>query len=150
MKAPQGHAYPIPYKTIIGRNEKGFTLIEVIIAIAILSVGLLALASMQVAAIKGNAHANRLTEATTLAQDKVEELISLQYTVSSTDTRLTAGEDEEVNPPEGYDISWQIIDGPNTNPKVVQDTKLIIVTIHRDDDLLKKDIVFTCVKPKRK
>ena len=43
-------------------REAGFTLLEVIVAISILSVGLLAVASMQTAAIKGNDGAYRITE----------------------------------------------------------------------------------------
>ena len=58
-------------------NEKGFTLIEVLIAISILSFGLLAIASMQVSSINGNAAANDITEGTTWASDRVETLIRL-------------------------------------------------------------------------
>jgi len=57
-------------------RESGFTLLELIIAISILTVGLLAVASMQMAAITGNAKAFALTEATTLAQDSLEELMA--------------------------------------------------------------------------
>jgi len=39
---------------IKGYNEKGFTLLEVIVAISVLTIGLLGVASMQVSAIKGN------------------------------------------------------------------------------------------------
>lgn len=61
------------------RGNRGFTLLEVLIALAILSVGLLALAQMQIAAINGNLSASKMTIATTLAQDKIEELKGLDY-----------------------------------------------------------------------
>lgn len=58
-----------------GRNERGSTLLEVIIAVSILTVGILAVASMQLSAIIGNESAIELTEALTVAQDKLEDLI---------------------------------------------------------------------------
>ena len=59
--------------------NEGFTLIEIMVALCILSFGILAVASMQTSAIRGNSSARDLTEATVLAHDKVEELITLQY-----------------------------------------------------------------------
>lgn len=56
------------------RVENGFTLIEVMVSIVILAIGLLGLAPMMAISITGNAFANEATEATVLAQDKIEEL----------------------------------------------------------------------------
>ena len=61
-------------------NNNGFTLIEVLIAIVILSVGLLGMASLTVGIIKGNQFSNQLTTATTLAQDKMEDLRRIKET----------------------------------------------------------------------
>ena len=55
-------------------SQQGFTLVEVLVAILLLTVGLLALARMQTGAVAGNAFGNQVTEATFLAQDKLEEL----------------------------------------------------------------------------
>jgi len=54
------------------RRKEGFSLVEVLVALAILAVGLLALAVLQVTAIKGNAVANKWTIATEQAQDRLE------------------------------------------------------------------------------
>ena len=56
------------------RDDKGFTLIEVLIAITLLTVGLMAVATMQVSAIHGNKTGSDISNATFLAQDKLEEL----------------------------------------------------------------------------
>jgi prepilin-type N-terminal cleavage/methylation domain-containing protein len=67
----------------------GFTVIEVLIAIMIFSVALLALAQLQVVTIGGNSFADKMTAATVLAQDKIEELRALAYD----DTQLTDTQD---------------------------------------------------------
>ena len=79
-------------------NNKGFTLIEILIAICILGFGLLATAQMQAMAIKGNAFANKTTMGSTLAQNKMEELRGLASPVSGADTE------------EGYTRTWTVID----------------------------------------
>jgi prepilin-type N-terminal cleavage/methylation domain-containing protein len=61
-------------RSLIKRGEnKGFTLMEVLIAIVVLSVALLALAGLQIVSIRGNSFGNHMTEALTLAKDKMEE-----------------------------------------------------------------------------
>ena len=60
-------------------KEAGYTLVEVLIALTILGVGLLAVATMQVTAIKTNARASGMSQGLTLAQTKAEELMNLSY-----------------------------------------------------------------------
>jgi prepilin-type N-terminal cleavage/methylation domain-containing protein len=55
-------------------SQEGFSLVEVLVAILLLTVGLLALAKMQTQAVASNSYGNQLTQATFLAQDKLEEL----------------------------------------------------------------------------
>ncbi len=57
-------------------NEKGFSLMEVMIALLILAVGLLGVAGLMTMTIKTNAYGNHLTEASTFAQAKMEEFRS--------------------------------------------------------------------------
>lgn len=61
------------------KSEKGFTLIEILIAIVILGIAFMGLANMQIACINGNSNASQLTKAIILAQDKMEEIKSLNY-----------------------------------------------------------------------
>jgi type IV pilus assembly protein PilV len=65
--------------------EGGFSLVEVLIAITILAVGILAVAGMQSTSIRSNYASNRQASAISLVQDQMEWLISLDFT----DTRLT-------------------------------------------------------------
>lgn len=61
------------------KNRDGFTIIEVLISMIILLVALLALSSLQTTSVGSNAAGQQTTIATMLAQDKLEELISLDY-----------------------------------------------------------------------
>ena len=60
-------------------RASGFTLIEVMVAMVILSVALLALASLTVITIKTNSYGSHLTEASVFAQDKLEELRATRW-----------------------------------------------------------------------
>lgn len=57
-------------------SDKGFSLIELLVALTIFSIGLLAVAGMQLTAIQGNSKAHGLTAMTALADGLVEQLWS--------------------------------------------------------------------------
>ena len=67
---------PMPDKW---RDRRGFTLIEVMIAIFILVVALSGLIGVTVMAIKGNDFSKKMTTATTLAKDRMEQVKNLPY-----------------------------------------------------------------------
>jgi type IV pilus assembly protein PilV len=60
-------------------ENKGFTIVEVMIALAIFSIGYLAYSSLQISATKSNTKARWLTLAVTCATDKIEQLLELPY-----------------------------------------------------------------------
>ena len=68
--------------------EGGFTLIEVLMAMAIFLIGILAVLLMHIKAINTNAGARGVTENYTWAMDKVEHLLELNYA----DAQLAAGD----------------------------------------------------------
>ena len=59
--------------------DQGFTILEVVIALAIFSVGIMAVAGLQVSATNGDLRARLATEATMLAHDQAERLLTVQY-----------------------------------------------------------------------
>jgi len=61
------------------QNNRGFSLPEVLMTIVILSVGFLAMASMTTGIMRSNAFSSRVTTATALAQEKMEETLGLGY-----------------------------------------------------------------------
>lgn len=120
-------------------GEAGFTLLEVITAVSILTVGLLAVASMQTAAIRGNDTAYGVTEGATWAQNRLEALIALPY-----DDPLLANGTGKADPtppaPNGYSITYEVDDGP------VENTKLITVIAISQDRGQTKVRRLTCIK----
>ena len=118
-------------------GEKGFTLLEVIIAISILTFGLLAVASMQLTAIRGNYNASNITEATTVAQDRLELFLSQPY-----DT-LDEGALPQVIQG-GYTIDGTVtrLDAANAN-----NGQIVTVTVAWQDKGAAKQTVLTCIKP---
>lgn len=108
-------------------NEKGFTLLEVIIAVSILTFGLLAVATMQITAIRGNNFAYIRTEATTLAQDMMEELIAMPF------DDLDGYSTSETDGP--YTIIPSVANGPVSNTKRIE-----ITTEYKNDQV--SQIVF--------
>jgi len=85
------------------KSSQGFTLIEVLIALCIFSIGILAVATMQISAINGNSSARRRTEAVTLAMDRMERIISQDY------AGIVAGGPETQN---NYNITWMVMPQP--------------------------------------
>ena len=57
------------------KKQRGFTLIEVLIAMVILSIALLGIAQLQITAILGNRFSYDTSVATSLASDALEQLV---------------------------------------------------------------------------
>jgi len=112
-------------------------LLEVIVALTILAFGLLAIASMQATAVKGNSKAMGLTEAAACAQDRMEKIMSLAYTdanLNDTNGDGTAGLGLTVNSSgtvtadhslpgavSGYTVYWNVaVNYPVNNVKTLR------------------------------
>jgi len=96
------------------KRSNGFSLIEVIIALFILAVALLALAGLMVSTTKNTSFGGHMTEASTFAQDKVEELkvSSWGNVVSGADTRTGS---TGIN----YSRTWTVMNNTNSTQRWV-------------------------------
>jgi len=70
-------------------RSKGFSLIEVMIALVILAVALLGLAGLMVTTTKNNSFGGHITEAATFAQDKLEQLRATPFGMIALNTTQT-------------------------------------------------------------
>jgi prepilin-type N-terminal cleavage/methylation domain-containing protein len=77
------------------RCKRGFTLIEVLVAIVVLSVGLLGVAGLTIGIIKGNLYSKSVTSATLVGEQKIEAIQRVGYTnantLAGTDTTSMGG-----------------------------------------------------------
>ena len=153
----------------LGKGVSGFTLIEVMVAMVVLIVGILTLYTMQVSAVRGNMHANKLTEASTWNADRLEKMVSLNYNTSpflndvdfdgtgqdadkngidddggnfGLDDMTSATADGVTTSPDGrYTLFWNIaVDVPMPNLKTVR------VLVQDNTNVLSAPVVFTYIK----
>ncbi len=69
------------------RRESGFTMVEVLVALFIMTISLAALIGLTSSGMKANAYARHATEASVVAEDKLEQLRVM------TPANLTSGND---------------------------------------------------------
>jgi type IV pilus assembly protein PilV len=104
-----------PDVEIPDKEREGFTLLEVLIAIVILTVGLLGMASLTVGIINGNKFSNDTTTATTLAQDRFEDIQIMDYSGVTSETKAVL-----ASPNDAYKQEVTVTDGsPATGMKTV-------------------------------
>ncbi len=73
-------------------RKSGFTLIEVLIAMCVLTIGILSMYSMQMVAIKGNFKSMRLTKAVQQAESWVEKKLASPYNFLHDGSGLHSGD----------------------------------------------------------
>jgi len=121
--------------------SNGFSLIEVLIGIAIASIGIVGIVELQKVYMKASSHAGHRLTAMVLANDKIDQLCQIQYLLLTTPS---GGISEQlVHPTTTYTRLWVItnksyIDGvwKNTStstPSIEPDMKIISITINWTD-----------------
>ena len=110
-------------------NKRGYSLIEVFIAMVVLSIVLLGMAGLINITVTINRNSTEKTVAITLAQDKMEETIAKGYlNLSSTNQTITEAYDAMTN----YLSYRRITDIKMNNPDT--DMKLITVDVYWNND----------------
>ena len=113
-------------------SNSGFTLIEVLVAMVILSVGLLGTAALITGIINSNKLSNRISTATVLAQDKMEEIKGAGYAGIGSIDDLNPYEDED--PVTDYSKFRRVTFIKGVDTPAVSGLKSITVTVYWDSD----------------
>ena len=116
-------------------SSRGFTLIEVLIALAIFSIGILAVASMQIRSINLNASAQIQSEATTLAVEWLERLKMLPYDHTDLDELNNPHQDQFGS----YTIRWEVAETLDLPTK-----KITVTVINANPNA--KDVMLSTIK----
>lgn len=107
------------------RNNRGFTLIEILIAVAIFSIGILAVAKLQFWNVKNNTTGNITTMATMLGRAQLEDLKGVADVTTLTDGADPDNPvDADGNPGGIFTRTWTV-----TNPMGGSTTRRIDVTV---------------------
>lgn len=123
------------------RENSGFTLMEVLVAMLILSVGLLGMAALITGIINSNKLSNRISTATVLAQDKMEEVRQVGYSgMPASDTTTT----EDYNSITNYSLYKRVTFTDVANPATGM--KTITVTVYWESD--NHSVVFNTILAK--
>ena len=114
-------------------NQKGFSLIELLIALVIFAIGILATAQMQFSSMWTNTKAGIITEGAIVAQTKIEQLLTLGYDAAALtdgdadgaggldDTTAITADGNEIAANPSYTIFWNIQnDQPYTDTKTIR------------------------------
>lgn len=94
-------------------NNQGYSLVELLVGIVILTIAMTAILSMALSSIRGNAASQRMTEARFLAQGRLEELLNVQPVADLADGNDTPGAGS-------YQRTWTITPGPTASSRWVE------------------------------
>ena len=126
-------------------NERGFTLIEAVVAMLVCTVGLVAMAELMAVTLRLQQLGRNTTSAARLAQDKVDQLTTMNFTtnlqaacggsidanaLNHWDTPLedngTPDDTADDTVTKGYTRRWLIEAGPDGDPNLRQVTVRVI------------------------
>jgi prepilin-type N-terminal cleavage/methylation domain-containing protein len=116
------------------RSERGFTLVETLIASIVLTVALVALAELLAVSVRMHQIGRDSASAARLAQDKFEEMMKMNF---NTNPAIQVGGNLATNTANYFDVPansgytrrWTVVAGPGANPR------LRIVTVRVVADL---------------
>ena len=142
-------------------HQQGFTIIEILIAMAIFAIGILGVAAMQIASVKGNAAAQGVTDIAVYATDRLEKLMVLPYNADAISngehsigagniTLTTDGIDnnfdgfiDEAGETGPLTIEWTV-----TDDQPLLNTKTVTVTVRHVSPYVNKEVDITRIIPR--
>lgn len=136
------------------QSQQGFTLIEVMIAIIVLGIGLLALVTMQSTGIFGNATANQITESSNWAANRIERIMTLPYDHTELKDKNNSGtlglnamdntaDGKDTSPDGYYTIYWNV-----EEEKPMPNLKTVRIIVHRNERGQEKRVTMDYIKAK--
>jgi len=109
------------------QNQRGFTLIEIMVAVTLLSVGLLGMAGLTVGIMRSNSLSSQVTTATALAQAKMEDIKRVGY------SGVAEGKStDDYNDISGYPLYKRVTDVDVESPD--PGMKTVTITVSWDSD----------------
>jgi len=141
------------------KDCQGFTLIETMIAMVILTIGIFALYTMQTTSIRYNSTANAITGSSTWAADRIEQLLALTYNdpqlddddnngVAGLNTAGATSDGQVTSPDNRYTIFWNVANqmNPNPNDSTISTVKNIRVIVQHTDNGINKQVALNYYK----
>lgn len=126
-------------KTMNG--TKGFTLIEAMISLLVISIGLMAITRMQIASIRGNAAAMNTLQASSESTAQAEMFQSMSFTASE----LQNGTTDTITSPSGkYNTTYTVTDVTLYSGQTYK--TIVLNTIWTDSNGKTKNIPTTLTK----
>jgi prepilin-type N-terminal cleavage/methylation domain-containing protein len=124
----------------ITTKSRGFSLIEVLVALVILSISLLALGGLMVTTTKSNAFGGHMTEAATFAQDRLEALKVAPW------INIVSGNDiVQGSTGIGFNRNWIVSTLLNPNPPPVDLQRTVTITVSWNDGISRSIRLFSVI-----
>ena len=106
------------------KDNTGFTLVEILVAMGIFAIGFLAVSSLQLSAGKNNRTASEITVAVNIASDQMERLINLPSDDAGLDPAANPHSDSQGK----YTIEW-VVTNTDINSDGIDDAKIVNLTV---------------------